>query len=202
MRSESASIPVIIAAGGDGSRLGGDKPNRLLAGERLIDRALIQARNWSCDIAVALRAETALALPPTIPTLTDAETNGGPLSALANALSYGVQQRASHVLLIACDMPFLPRNLLTTLLAYADNGAVIAKSDERLHPACSLWPATAVHSLNDYAATGRRSLLGLAERIGFVTAEWSAIPIDPFFNINSNEDLRMAENLLAQNANA
>ena len=202
MQNESVSVPVIIAAGGDGSRLGGDKANRLLAGERLIDRALIQARNWSYNVAVALRANTILILPPATPILTDAETNGGPLSALASALSYGAQQGASHILLIACDMPFLPRDLLPTLLAYADDGAVITKSDQRLHPACSLWPITAAHNLNDYAATGRRSLLGLAERIGFVAAEWPAVPIDPFFNINSSEDLRMAENLIAQKDNA
>ena len=202
MPPDNAPIPIIIAAGGDGSRMGGNKPNRLLAGERFINRALTQARNWSSDVAVALRADTLLVLPSAIVILTDAEANGGPLSALASALNYGMQQEASHVLLIACDMPFLPRDLLPTLLVYADGGAVIAKSDERLHPACSLWPTTAAHDLNDYAATGRRSLLGLAERIGFVTAEWSAIPIDPFFNINSTEDLHVAENFLAQNGNA
>lgn len=202
MPHESPSIPVIIAAGGDGSRLGGDKPNRLLAGKRLIDRALTQAYHWSDDVAVALRSDTKLALPAQVPVLEDTETNGGPLSALASALAYGAQQSADHILLIACDMPFLPDDLLSRLKAHGAGGAVIAKSAERLHPACSLWSTSAIHLLEEYAATGRRSLLGLAERVGYVAAEWPALPLDPFFNINSPEDLAAAETLLTQNAKA
>lgn len=191
-------IPIIIAAGGDGSRLGGNKPERLLGGTRLIDHALRQARIWSDDVVVALRASTHLALPDEVPVLMDDETNGGPLSALTNALAYGEQQGARYILFLACDMPFLPRDLFARMKAQADGRVAIAKSAGRLHPACSLWPSNAVAHLDGYIATGRRSLLGLAERVGFVEVEWSDNPVDPFFNINSPEDLLLAESLLDQ----
>ena len=38
---------VVVLAGGQGSRIGGHKPLRLLSGERLIDRAVRQSRRWS-----------------------------------------------------------------------------------------------------------------------------------------------------------
>ena len=46
---------IVIAAGGDGSRIGGDKPARLLAGERLIDRTCAWARQHSDAVALAVR---------------------------------------------------------------------------------------------------------------------------------------------------
>lgn len=182
--------------------MGGNKPERLLGGKRLIDHALRQARMWSPNIAVALRTNTQLALPDDVPVLMDAEANGGPLSALTNALYYGQQLGAKYVLFLGCDMPFLPRDLFARLKAYADGRIAIAKSDNRLHPACSLWPTNAVAHLDHYAATGRRSLLGLAERVGFVEVQWDSTPVDPFFNINSAEDLLFAESLLDQKGNA
>jgi molybdopterin-guanine dinucleotide biosynthesis protein A len=43
-----------------------------------------------------------------------------------------------------------------------------------------------------YAASGRRSLKGLAAFIGFAVAGWPAEPVDPFFNINTSSDLAEA----------
>jgi molybdopterin-guanine dinucleotide biosynthesis protein A len=40
----SGEVSVVVLAGGEGRRIGGAKPLRLLAGERLVDRALHQAR--------------------------------------------------------------------------------------------------------------------------------------------------------------
>jgi molybdopterin-guanine dinucleotide biosynthesis protein A len=36
-------------------------------------------------------------------------------------------------------------------------------------------------------------LRGFAELVGSVAVEWPAGPLDPFFNINTAEDLRQAE---------
>ena len=44
---------IVILAGGEGRRIGGGKPERLLGGETLLDRALRSARDWSDDVFVA-----------------------------------------------------------------------------------------------------------------------------------------------------
>jgi molybdopterin-guanine dinucleotide biosynthesis protein A len=36
----------------------------------------------------------------------------------------------------------------------------------------------------------------LAETVGYVAVDWPSEPMDPFFNINSAEDLAQAEHLL------
>jgi molybdopterin-guanine dinucleotide biosynthesis protein A len=46
---------IVILAGGEGRRIGGGKPQRMLGGETLLDRALGRARSWSDEVLVAAR---------------------------------------------------------------------------------------------------------------------------------------------------
>ena len=65
----------------------------------------------------------------------------------------------------------------------------MAASGGRLHPVCALWKAEAAAGLPAYLATGRRSLRGFAEAVGYEAVEWPSEPFDPFFNINDEADL-------------
>jgi molybdopterin-guanine dinucleotide biosynthesis protein A len=170
-------MKIVILAGGEGRRIGGHKPLRLLGGETLLDRALKRARDWSDDVLVATGA-------------TDMPGIEGPLGGVAAALVSG-----GDVLTIPCDMPFLPDDLAERLGA-PRAAAAIAMSAGRLHPVCALWRARARLGLADYAASGRRSLRGFAEAVGYEAVAWEADPIDPFFNVNDEEDLARAEALL------
>jgi molybdopterin-guanine dinucleotide biosynthesis protein A len=91
-------------------------------------------------------------------------------------------------------MPFLPDDLLKRLNSEAgDMRAAIASSGGELHPVCGLWRNAAVYEFPAYCQSGRRSLRGFAEHVGFVAVDWPAEPGDPFFNINSPADLVAAE---------
>jgi molybdopterin-guanine dinucleotide biosynthesis protein A len=46
-------VRIVILAGGEGRRIGGGKPMRMLGGETLLDRALAIGRRWSDDVLVA-----------------------------------------------------------------------------------------------------------------------------------------------------
>jgi molybdenum cofactor guanylyltransferase len=171
---------IVILAGGEGRRIGGGKPQRLLGGETLLDRALRRARCWSDDVLVAARAGGDLADDPAIE---------GPLGGVAAALALG-----GDVLTIPCDMPFLPDDLPTRLASEAL--ATVAASGGQLHPVCALWKAGARAALPAWLATGRRSLTGFAEAVGYRAVEWPTEPFDPFFNVNDEADLARAEALL------
>ena len=171
---------IVILAGGEGRRIGGGKPQRLLSGETLLNRALRRARSWSDEVLVAARAGGDIA---------DAPAIEGPLGGVAAALALG-----GDVLTIACDMPFLPDDLPQRLIG--DKAATLAASGGRLHPVCALWKAEARAALPTYLATGRRSLTGFAEAAGYAAVEWPVEPFDPFFNINDPADLARAEAML------
>ena len=152
-------------------------------------------------VAIAVQGQPSWRTPEAVELLYDEQDDIGPLSALSSALKWGVAQQASHVLLIACDMPFLPPDILLRLTAATEQAMVVmAKSGVRLHPMCATWSTDALAELPEYAQTSRRSLIGFAERLGFVEVVWADEPVDPFFNINTPDDLAHAERLIISGA--
>jgi molybdenum cofactor guanylyltransferase len=182
-------IAAVLLAGGEGRRIGGAKPLRMFGDRRLIDHALDHARRWGDIVAVAVRGADQLE-GIDVPLLVDDPALQGPLAGLVSALNFARVERCQAVLTLPCDMPFLPADLRARL-ATAGAPAAIAASGGRCHPVCGLWRVTTLADLPMYAASGRRSLRGFAETTGFVAVEWSGP--DPFFNINTSDDLQAAE---------
>lgn len=188
MRSD---VAVVILAGGEGKRIGGGKPLRMLRGERLIDRTMDLARGWSDRIAVAIRDRSQVN--GVCAELIRDEDVRGPLGGLISGMKFALAEGTPFLLAIAADMPFLPVDLLERLLAaIGDKGCALAESRGQVHPVCSLWRANGLAQAQSYAASGRRSLKGLAASLGCAAVEWQAEPLDPFFNINTSDDLAEA----------
>lgn len=189
------NVPIVILAGGEGRRIGGEKPLRILGGKSLLGRAIELAEQWSDHIAVAIRDQAQLG-DSGLAYVLDAPNIEGPLAGLVAGLRFGREQ-GETVLTLPADMPFLPPDLPEKLRAEIGTAdAAIASSSGHLHPVCGLWRASTLDAAPDYVASGRRSLRGFAEAVGFVAVDWPAEPLDPFFNINSPDDLERAERLL------
>ena len=123
---------------------------------------------------------------------------GAGLAGLAAALAFAKGAGCEAVLTMPADMPFLPVELGQRLVSgIGDAECAVAASGGHLHPVCGLWRVSASRALPAYLESGRRSLRGFAQAVGFKVVEWPAEPVDPFFNINSSEDLARAEQLLA-----
>jgi molybdenum cofactor guanylyltransferase len=194
---------IVIAAGGEGRRIGGGKPEQLLGGQRLLDRAIAMACAQSDCVALAVR-DAAQAPKVALPLLGDAEAGIGPISALASAFRFAEQKSRSHVLLIGCDQPFLPDDLAAQLgAALGDGNVAMPVSRGRYQPLAALWRPD-VGALTEYIAAGGQSLWRFAAARGVVHVEWPAAAegaSDPFANINDPAGLLEAErhlNTLAQ----
>jgi molybdopterin-guanine dinucleotide biosynthesis protein A len=187
---------VVVLAGGEGRRIGGGKPQRRLGGRSLIERALGFAGELSPHVALSVRVAGQGA--GAVPELIDDPQLEGPLAGIGAALRFAEGRGLDQVLTLPCDSPFLPADLLVRLGAALapGKGAAIPSSGGRLHPICGLWRREVMARLADYAGSGRRSLHGFAEFVGCAVVEWSVQPVDPFFNVNSEEDLRRAERML------
>ena len=191
------TIAVVILAGGEGRRIGGNKPSRMLAGMSLLDRAIAYARSQARLAAVAVREERQ-ARNVDIPLIRDEGEIDGPLGGLVAALRFARDEGAYSALTIPADIPFLPPDLADRHLeTLQQERAAIPCSGGNLHPVCGLWRVEALDAVPEYLASGRRSLKGFAELVGYVAVDWPAIPLDPFFNINSEQDLAEAERLLS-----
>lgn len=188
MRSE---VVVLVLAGGEGKRIGGAKPLKIFRGERLIDRALRQARRWSDTVAVAVRDRSQV---NSVPAHVILDRNvPGPLGGLISGMRFAEECRRPLLLVIPADMPFLPSDLLARLQqSIGEKHCALSASGGHIHPVCSLWRTSALAQAQGYAASGRRSLKGLVHLVGFVAVEWQGDPVDPFFNVNTSEDLAEA----------
>lgn len=184
-------VAVVILAGGQGRRIGGGKPLKRFGGERLVDRALGRAQSWSNMVAIAVRDPVQVERVEA-PLIMDCDV-AGPLGGLISGLEFARENGCSFLLAIPADMPFLPADLLERLIAsIGDNACALAASGGHLHPVCGLWRSSGLDQASEYAATGRRSLKGLAAQLGFSRVEWAVAAIDPFFNVNTSEDLAEA----------
>lgn len=186
----------VILAGGEGTRMGGGKPLRMLSERTLLDRALAFGKILSGPIAVAIGHKGQFPVQDAELVL-DEPSVVGPLSGLIAGLRFATQSGVEALLTIPVDMPFLPDDLPARLAsALPGNGAAIAGSGGELHPVCGMWRLQTLDAIPNYLATGRRSLKGFAEAVGYAAVEWTTKPFDPFLNINSPRDLELAEKLL------
>jgi molybdopterin-guanine dinucleotide biosynthesis protein A len=190
------NLAIVILAGGEGTRIGGGKPLRLLNGRRLIERAVDQARQWSGKVAIAVRNETQVQ-PVDVELIRDDPNVEGPLGGLIAALRFAREKGCDFLLTIPSDMPFLPQDLVEELARRRrDCHCALTSSGGQVHPVCGLWRTSSLDSIPAYVASGRRSLRGFAEVMGCAVAEWPSAPLDPFFNVNSPEDLAQAGRML------
>lgn len=198
-------IPVVILAGGEGRRLGGRKPERLLGGTPLIAHVIERARDWGGPIAVSCRQEPWSAADARIERIFDAPGSAGPLAGLAAALTWAEGLGFDKVMVTPCDTPFLPADLprrLADALAVGGAtggatggaaGAAVASSGGRWHPACSLWRTESLSDVLCEAGGEKRSLRGAAARAGAIAVDWPPEEADAFANINTPEDLAWAQ---------
>jgi molybdopterin-guanine dinucleotide biosynthesis protein A len=102
----------------------------------------------------------------------------------------------------ACDCPFLPLDLVSRLVGAAERANVpiaVAASGARHHPVVAAWRSDLPLDADDILRTrGLRKVDDVIESFANVRVEFSAEPIDPFFNINTPQDLSRAEALIQE----
>jgi molybdopterin-guanine dinucleotide biosynthesis protein A len=71
----------------------------------------------------------------------------------------------------------------------------VAESANRRHHAIAAWPVALASEVMRAVDHGEAALHAFQARHAVSTARWSAEPYDPFFNINTADDLRAAERI-------
>lgn len=208
----SAGIPGVVLAGGRSSRMGSDKAFVRLGGRLLVEHAINRLRPQVSALAINANARSAelasLGLSPPMPVFADPdETRPGPLGGILAALLHARRHwpDASHVATVPTDSPFFPPDLVARLRATpaGPGQAVVAASSGGLHPVFALWPVVLADDLATWLRTGQSLRLRAwlerhdARTVDFPDLQTRAGPLDPFFNINTPEDLASAGTWLA-----
>lgn len=186
---------------------GGDKPLLSLGKARLIDHVAARLGPQVATLALNANGDPARFAGTNLPVLADTVPGyAGPLAGILTGLEWAATNTACQLLVsIAGDTPFFPGNLVERLAAAARErpGAIaVASSDGRWHPTFALWPLGLGDALRHFLVEeDNRRVSAFMERHGFVEVEFPMIEaegrrIDPFFNINTPDDLAEAERLL------
>jgi len=182
------NIPSVVLAGGSSRRFGSAKGLAELGGKRLIDHVLKRLRpQTSGPLAINGAADGPYA-ELGLPMIEDGlPGKHGPLAGLHAALLWASAQGASAVLTAPIDTPFLPPNLLEKL---AERGPPsVAASNDRVHGTCGLWPVEHLKDLEQQLQSKDRSLRSWVKQCNARIVDFPAEPIDPFFNINTPDDM-------------
>ena len=198
-----APVLAVVLAGGLGRRMGGiDKPLALLGGRPLLRHILDRLAPQVAGLALNANGEPdrfrAFGLPVLPDSLPD---RPGPLAGILAALDWAAAAGAGHVLTVPGDAPFLPGDLAARLAEQVAAGApaAIAISAGRRHPTAGLWPVAARDDLRRALVhDGLRRVDDWASALGAVPVAFAVGALDPFFNINSPDDLAEAERLLGR----
>jgi molybdopterin-guanine dinucleotide biosynthesis protein A len=206
-RETPATVGAILA-GGLARRLGGgDKTLRLVGGRtvlaRLVDRLAPAVTRLIVNANDDPDRFAALGLPIVADDLPD---RPGPLAGVLAALEWTARTEPAveFVLTVPGDAPFVPLDLVPRLheARRRDNATLAcAISLGRTHPVVALWPVSIRAALRHAVAEeGIRRIDRFTGRYGCAVEEWAADPIDPFFNVNTPDDLAEADRLVGLHA--
>ena len=196
----------VVLAGGLARRMGGgDKARLRIGGRTILERVLARLKPQCAALILnangdpARFADTGLAVvPDSIPGF------AGPLAGILAGLDWVAREApdVADVVTVPGDCPFLPEDLVVRLSAARSREAAplaCARSGEWRHPVVGLWPVALRGDLRHaLVAEGLRKIEAWTARHGVAVADWPAVPVDPFFNINTPDDAAEAERIDVQ----
>lgn len=199
--------PALILAGGLGRRINApalgavEKPLVPLGGRPLIAHVIERLRPQAGPLLINANAPVGTYAGFGLPVLPDTIAgHPGPLAGVLAGLDHLAQATpASSLLTVAADTPFLPDDLVARLMErHLETGSVVCAAFRgQRHPVIAVWPQTARTALRHSLAAGRLKVGLLLDALNAVTVTWEGLPDDPFFNVNTPEDLAIAEKRLA-----
>ena len=185
-------------AGGLARRMGGgDKGMREVGGQTVLARVLARLGPQVSRVIINANGDPARLASFGLPIVPDSVADHpGPLAGVLAGLDWAADAGIEWVVSAPGDAPFLPTDLVARLhAARGDAAMTLAASGARTHPVVALWPVSMREKLRDALTAGLRKVGAFTE--GAAVATWPAEPVDPFFNVNTPEDLAAADRLAA-----
>ena len=193
-------ITAAILAGGKSQRMGTNKAFLLINNEPIISHTVTTLREITHDLLIVTN-HPELYAEFQVTVVRDLQLGLGPIGAILTALSL---TENSHVLVVACDLPFLNLRILHKMTKVMNGFDVVApRSDYGLEPLCAIYNRSCLPTIKYAISQGELSVFQLFKQLKvhqIPPEEWQ--PLDPtgyaFLNLNTLEDYRLAQNLEIQ----
>jgi molybdopterin-guanine dinucleotide biosynthesis protein A len=184
-------VTVAIQAGGKSSRMGQDKALIAVHGRTLLERVLARVHDLGDElILIANRPE--VYAPFNLPCFPDLYPDHGPLAGIYTALAHA---RRPHVLVVACDMPWLNPALLRHLISLREEGDAVVPCWGRFpEPLHAVYSQACRAPIRTCLENGRLKATAFYDQVRVHLVERKRIAAyDPqgrsFTNVNTPEEL-------------
>jgi molybdopterin-guanine dinucleotide biosynthesis protein A len=178
----------MLLTGGSSRRMGRDKADIVVAGERLADRGA-RVLQTVCDPVLEIGPGRS-----PLETVGDDDPHTGPLAALVTgAGALRTRGYDGAVLLLAVDLPFVDARLLELLVNHPAADSVVPLAGGMRQSCCARYAPAALVTAADLVERGERamhSLLSAVPVVEITEAEWRAVAsADALADLDTPEDL-------------
>ena len=191
-----------ILAGGQSRRMGEDKLFLELNNKKLIEHTIDKVKKYLKQVIIITNQNNEFFLKNNLITVKDCiEGQLGPLVGILTAMKWAKENmiECSWVATFPCDTPFFPESIIKSFIEESEKKESLllcASSHGRKHNIFGLWSLDLYDRLeNDLVNKNIRKVQEWTEKNKIKNLEFKFKDYDPFFNINTEEDLKFAKKL-------
>ena len=192
-----------ILAGGKSKRMGKDKLFLELNNKMLIEHTINKVEKYLKDIIIITNQKNEYFSKKNLTTVKDCiEGQLGPLVGILTAMKWAKEnlKECSWIATFPCDTPFFPETIIKKFIEKSkkkDSLLLCASSHGRKHNIFGLWSLDLYEKLkNDLINNKIRKVQDWTEKHKITNVEFDFKEYDPFFNINTLDDLETAKKIV------
>jgi molybdenum cofactor guanylyltransferase len=190
----------IILAGGLNSRMKGQNKALLSVGDRSIMEKQIALFQELFEQVIVVSNHPLELISWGITIVSDLYPVRSSLTGIHSGLFY---TRPPHAFITACDMPFLKKEMILVLLRDLDpkRDVIVPVTSEGFQPLCAVYSRRCLHPIEEQLIKGELKISTLFSKLKVKKIPEDILrSVDPelisFFNINTQEDLSLSQNIL------
>jgi molybdenum cofactor guanylyltransferase len=191
-----------ILAGGKSKRMGKDKIFLNLNNKTLIEHTIIKVKKYLKELIIITNKENEFFSKNSLITVKDCiEGQLGPLVGILTAMKWARENSSKYswVASFPCDTPFFPESIILKFIEESkkkESLILCASSHGRKHNIFGLWSLDLYDKLyNDLVNNKVRKVQDWTKANNIKNLDFEFKEYDPFFNINTVEDLEFAKKL-------
>ena len=191
-----------ILAGGQSKRMGKDKLFLELNNKKLIEHTIDKVKKYLKKIIIITNQDNEFFFENNLTTVKDCvEGQLGPLVGILTAMKWAKENlsKCAWIATFPCDTPFFPESIIKNFIEESEKKESLilcASSHGRKHNIFGLWSLDLYDKLKDDLINKKvRKVQDWTEKNKIKNLEFKFKDYDPFFNINTKEDLEFAKKL-------
>ena len=191
----------VVLAGGKSQRFGEDKSQVKLGDKILIDYILSEIIDEFNEVLVVSNNSINFKKSKKISLIEDFKKDLGPLGGVLTAMKWVKDNNKDYqwISTFPADTPFFKNQILKDFLQninQEEDKLFFIKSNNTRHNIFGIWSIDLIDKLEEDLARGERKVEFWANSVGVKNIEMEFDNKDPFFNINTKEDLKKAIEIL------